>query len=66
MQGLCNFWNVKIVWALCIGTGKACYKAGIAMEKALDTVLVLGEKNVFKFVKDIYFEHFGRTSKSGS
>ena len=45
MQGLCNFWNVKSVWALCIGTGKAFHKAGLAMEKALDTVLVLEEKN---------------------
>ena len=37
---LSNFRNVKIVSALRIGTGRAFYKAGQDMEKALDSVLV--------------------------
>ena len=32
---LSNFRNGKVVWALCIGTGRAFHKAGPAMEKAL-------------------------------
>ena len=49
-----------------MGTGRAFHKAGPAMEKDIDPVLVFiwGTKNVFKFVKRRYFEHSGRKSKS--
>ena len=63
---LSNFRNVKIVLALCIGTGKAFHKAGPDIEKALDPVLVFirGTTNLFELVERRYFEHFGRASKS--
>ena len=43
------------------------HKAGPDIEKALDPVLVFirGTINLFDFVERRYFEHFGRTSKSG-
>ena len=40
MRDLSNFRNVEILWALRIDTGKSFDKAGLAIEKALDTVLV--------------------------
>ena len=39
-QDLSNFRNVKIVLALRIGTDRAFHKAGPAIKKALDLVLV--------------------------
>ena len=42
MQDLCNFRNVKIVWALCIGTGKAFHKAGYGESSTRS--LFLGEQ----------------------
>ena len=46
--------------------GRAFYKAGPDIEKALDLVLFYytGNNKLFEFVECRYFQHFGRTSKS--
>ena len=40
-QDLCNSRNVKFVWALRMGTGRAFHKAVPVIEEALDSVLVI-------------------------
>ena len=58
---------LKIVPALRIGTGREFHKAGPDIEKALYQVLVFISYSIlFEFVERIYFELFGRTSKSSS
>ena len=49
-----------------MGTGSAFHKAGPDTEKVLDPVLLFirGRTKLFEFVELIYFEHFGRISKS--
>ena len=52
-----------------MGTGRVFHKAGPAMGKALDPVLIFiqGTKNLLEFVEcrpmPEYFENFGQTSK---
>ena len=52
---LSNFWNGKIVWALCIGTGRG--------ESSWPSLSFKGNKKC-EFVEHKFFEYFGQTSKS--
>ena len=60
MSDLSNSRNVKIVWALRIGTGRVFHKAAWAgYGESSHPVLVIGEQKSIEFVEHTYFEHFG-------